>query len=148
MTTINYIEYYKQNARILKELIPKIKYKDNWGFSVFSSGGNLNRYVFRIIVQAPDSRKTQEPDQYFRAPYVSTSTTIINTTVGSWHQDPFWLHPFPVEPYPMDERALWRWIFEKILLVEKHEAMEGFKIDDVAVFFPDHSDPYRVPGDL
>lgn len=151
MTTLDYIEYYKQNARLLKELIPKIVYKNNWGFSVFSSGDNHNRYVFRIVVQAPDSREMRKPDGFFQAPYIEFNyrDSITNSHVSLLDRDPFWFHTFLIEPYPMDERGLWRWVLEKIVLVETHEAMEAFKVDGVVVFYPDHeNNPYRIPGDV
>jgi hypothetical protein len=139
------------NARLLKEIVPKIQYKENWGFSVFSSGGDYNRYVFRVVVQAPDSRDMRKPDGYFRAPYSEFDFGGFNTNpdVGYVNRDPFWFHTFGVDPYPMDERGAWRWILEKILLVERHESMEEFKVDGVAVFYPDHEkDPYSIPGDV
>ena len=46
-----------------------------------------------------------------------------------------------------DERSWRRWIFEQILLVERHEAMEFFQVGDDKPFAPSHGfgqDPYLV----
>lgn len=43
-----------------------------------------------------------------------------------------------------DEGYVRRWLFEQLVNVEKHEAMEFFAIDGKAPFFPDHSRPYEV----
>lgn len=45
------------------------------------------------------------------------------------------------------DRELRRMVFERIAQIERHEAMEFFKVDGEAPFFPDHTpgkDPYAV----
>jgi hypothetical protein len=57
------------------------------------------------------------------------------------------LHLMPVFPAAFNERAWMRWILEQILLVERHEALEFFKIDGESPYFPAHGpgdDPYTV----
>jgi hypothetical protein len=56
------------------------------------------------------------------------------------------VHTCPMTPWPLDERALARWVFEHVAKVERHEACEFFKVDGRAPFFPDHhsENPYAM----
>lgn len=57
------------------------------------------------------------------------------------------LHLMPVIPAAYDEETWTRWVLDQILLVERHEALEFFKVDGEAPFFPEHGpgrDPYTV----
>lgn len=57
------------------------------------------------------------------------------------------LHYFPVPPYDYDQRAWTRWVFDRLVQIETHEAMEAFKIGDRRPFAPSHapgSDPYTI----
>jgi hypothetical protein len=56
-------------------------------------------------------------------------------------------HYFIVPAATYDERAWLRWLFDQILLVETHEAMEFFKIDKHRPYAPNHGpgrNPYTV----
>jgi len=56
-------------------------------------------------------------------------------------------HYFPVPAATYDRRSWQRWLFERILDVEKHEAMEFFVIDGERPYAPSHgpgNDPYIV----
>lgn len=60
-------------------------------------------------------------------------------------------HYMPVPPAAYDARSWRRWLFEQILLVERHEAMEFFTLADgdnaTRPFAPHHQpghDPYTV----
>jgi len=56
-------------------------------------------------------------------------------------------HYMPVPPAAFDERSWRRWLFDQCLLVERHEAMEFFAIDDERPYAPSHgpgNDPYIV----
>jgi len=56
-------------------------------------------------------------------------------------------HYFIVPAATYDERAWTRWIFDQIVLVETHEAMEFFKIGKRRPFAPNHGpgrNPYSV----
>lgn len=56
-------------------------------------------------------------------------------------------HYFSVPAATYDRRSWQRWLFERILEVEKHEAMEFFTIDGKRPYAPNHgpgSDPYTV----
>lgn len=77
-------------------------------------------------------------------------TLIVHlTTVDSYHPD----EPFSVVHYMIvpaasyDERSWRRWLFEQILLVERHEAAEFFLIGEDRPYAPSHgpgNDPYIV----
>jgi hypothetical protein len=54
---------------------------------------------------------------------------------------------FPVPAATYDESSWRRWLFERILDVERHEAMEHFQIGDKRPYAPIHApghDPYIV----
>jgi hypothetical protein len=56
-------------------------------------------------------------------------------------------HYFPVIPATYDARSWQRWLFECILLVERHEAMEFFTLAGVKPYAPSHgpgNDPYLI----
>lgn len=57
------------------------------------------------------------------------------------------LHYFPVPPVDYDARAWTRWVFERLLDVERHESCEAFKLGGHRPYAPSHapgSDPYTV----
>jgi hypothetical protein len=56
-------------------------------------------------------------------------------------------HLFPVPPAAYDERSWRRWMFERVLEVERHEAAEFFVIDGERPYAPHHgpgNDPYII----
>lgn len=56
-------------------------------------------------------------------------------------------HYFIVPAATYDERAWLRWLFDQIVLVETHEAMEFFKIDKHRPYAPNHGpgrNPYTI----
>lgn len=56
-------------------------------------------------------------------------------------------HLFPVPPAAYDVRSWRRWLFERILEVERHEAAEFFQIDGERPYAPHHgpgNDPYII----
>lgn len=56
-------------------------------------------------------------------------------------------HLFPVPPAAYDERSWRRWLFERILEVERHEAAEFFQVDGARPYAPHHgpgNDPYII----
>lgn len=90
----------------------------------------------------------------------SKGLTLVITTKGynSYHPDrgeTYRVHHYmPVLPAAFDHRSWQRWLFEQILLVERHEAMEFFTIHDspgsehfAKPYAPSHgpgNDPYIV----
>lgn len=56
-------------------------------------------------------------------------------------------HYMPVPPAAYDERSWQRWVFEQLLLVERHECMEFFQVDGKRPYAPSHgpgNDPYLI----
>jgi hypothetical protein len=65
----------------------------------------------------------------------SKGLTLIITTLGynSYHPDrgeTYRVHHYmPVPPAAFDHRSWRRWLFEQLLLVERHECMEFFRLE-------------------
>jgi hypothetical protein len=60
-------------------------------------------------------------------------------------------HYFPVPPESHNARCWARWVLERILLVQRHEAMEAFTVAGERLFPPGHGgghDPYYTIGQL
>jgi hypothetical protein len=56
-------------------------------------------------------------------------------------------HLFPVPPAAYNRASWQHWLFDQLVLVEQHEAMEWFEIDGVKPYAPNHGpgeDPYIV----
>lgn len=143
MSVEAYIEYVKNNAQLLKNLIPRIRYDPNWRFDVFTTGDSFGRSIFRITVQVPDSTKR---GTLVHEPLMDHHNRMIQYDTNGWSNIFIGQHNFPVEPYPMDEEMVERWVFDKIELVLIHEAMEAFLVDGVAIYYPQHigGDPYEI----
>jgi hypothetical protein len=77
-------------------------------------------------------------------------TLVITITTPNSYHPPVMIrvaHLMPVPPAAYDERSWQRWLFEQILLVERHEACEFFSIDGDKPYAPSHgpgNDPYLV----
>lgn len=59
----------------------------------------------------------------------------------------FLIHDFEVPSRVLDEPSWQRWVFDCVMLAERHESMELFKVDGQPVFFPEHkstSDMYET----
>lgn len=72
------------------------------------------------------------------------SATVPNS-VGPGDVD--FLHLFPVIPAAYDRETWSRWVLDCVLQVEQHEALEFFKVDGHAPYFPEHApgrNPYLV----
>jgi hypothetical protein len=90
----------------------------------------------------------------------SKGLTLVITTKGynSYHHDRGTTyrvqHYMPIPPAAFNERSWQRWLFEQLLLVERHECMEFFTLHDspgsehfVKPYAPSHgpgNDPYIV----
>jgi hypothetical protein len=76
-------------------------------------------------------------------------TLVVTAVVPDTYHD--WQirinHLFPVPPAAYDERSWRRWLLDQVLLVERHEACEFFKINGERPYAPHHgpgNDPYIV----
>lgn len=90
-------------------------------------------------------------DGYDRGQDCVGLTLVINIRCpNSYHPDAMPInvnHLFPVPAASYNESSWRRWLFEQILLVERHEAMEFFQIDGERPFAPNHGpghDPYTI----
>lgn len=114
---------------ILQELVDHVRYKKGWHFSLrhlLDRGQGSQGLTLVITVRTVDS-------------YHSDTPLVVN-------------HYMVVPPAMYDERSWRRWLFDQILLVERHEAMEFFQLgsDDehwVRPYAPSHgpgNDPYMI----
>jgi hypothetical protein len=110
--------------RVLRDLVQRLRYREGW------------RFLLADIDRGQGS----------------AGLTLIITTLGtnSYHpeQSDYRVnHYMPVPPAAYDERSWRRWLFDQLLLVERHEAMEFFQIGDDKPYAPSHGfgqDPYLV----
>lgn len=75
--------------------------------------------------------------------------SIITNTINSYPpHDPMRVrHLFPVPPATYNRESWQRWLFERFLDVERHEAMEFFEVGGEKVYAPNHGpgwDPYLI----
>lgn len=104
----------------LEDLVAAVSYKPNWMFT-------LDRHLDRSQGS------------------VGTTLTINIVTPDSYHPERLTSvnHLFPVPPAAFDYRSWRRWLFEQILLVEKHEAMEFFQVEEHGRFVTE-GDKYQT----
>lgn len=108
------------SAEILANLVPRISYKPGWRFELeeINRGQGCEGLTLLIRFTSPDSL---DPTRQ---------------TEG--------VHLMPVLPAAYDEEAWMYWVFEQIQMVESHESMEFFQVDNERPFFADHG-PGRNP---
>lgn len=110
---------------ILASLVKRIKYKSGWTFDLvdMDRGQGSEGLTLRILLSCTDSYHPEYKDM-FRV-----------------------LHFMLVPPAAFNEQSWRRWLFEQILLVERHEACEFFMLDGLRPYAPHHgpgNDPYIV----
>lgn len=108
----------------LWDLVDAVRYKENWSFML------------------DDHRDRGQGS-------VGATLVITITTPDSYHPETTRrvAHYFPVPPAAYDRRSWQRWLFEQIVLVETHEAMEFYQIDGERPFAPNHGpgrNPYSI----
>lgn len=107
----------------LADMVAKLKYRPGWQFSLHNidRGQGSAGLTLRILIECVD---TYNPDQEMRV-----------------------YHYMIVPAASYNERSWRRWLFEQLLLVERHEAAEFFQIDGVRPYAPNHGpghDPYII----
>lgn len=107
----------------LAELVTGTAYKPGWRVELIDMdrGQGSSGLTLRITVYAQD---TYAPD----------------TPIAVWHF-------MPVPPAAYNRRSWQRWLFEQILLVERHEAAEFFQVNGERPYAPLHgpgNDSYLV----
>jgi len=98
----------------LFELVDGLTYKAGWDVSVkdVDRGQGSRGLTLCILITTPDS---YHPEELRRV-----------------------MHYMPVPPAAFDRRSWRRWLFEQILLVERHECCEFFQVDGARPYAPHH----------
>lgn len=120
----NMTEQKFEFPEVLNDLVQRAEYRPGWRLVLYDNydrGQGSKGLTFVVVGQFPD---TYHPEDMIRVQ-----------------------HLFPVPPAAYDERSWRRWIFERLLEVERHEAAEFFKIDGERPYAPHHgpgNDPYII----
>lgn len=99
----------------LEDLVSKLKYREDWTFYLpreYDRGQGSRGLTLNIVITCCD---TYHPENEIRI-----------------------RHLMPVPPAAYNRRSWQRWLFEQILLVERHEAAEFFQIDGDRPYAPLH----------
>lgn len=127
-----------RNIESLKSFLASLTYKRGWTFEI-------NRSSLTITIETPDSTG-RYPEVVVRRNEDLFYNSFHNENI--FEPRPFMVvHAFPI---PMDDLIGFcaeRFVFDNIVKVETHEAMEFFKVWGVPVYFPDHEpghDPYLI----
>lgn len=107
----------------LEALLARIEYKSTFSFMLADIDRGQDSEGLTLIIRA------STPDSY--------APDRIRRTA----------HYFIVPAASYNEKAWRRWVFECILKVEQHEAMEFYKVDGVRPFAPRHG-PGHNPYDF
>jgi hypothetical protein len=115
----------------LSNLVELVQYKQGWEFSLrdMDRGQGSKGLTLVISIIGPDS---YHPERNIRVD-----------------------HYMPVPPAAYEVRSWTRWLFDQVLLVEQHEAMEFFRFpasqvggQDERPYAPNHgpgNNPYTIP---
>lgn len=109
--------------KILADLVSEAHFTRDWHFSLTTVDRGQGSAGLTLIINI------HEPDAYNPSHMVSVN------------------HYFPVPPAAYDMRAWRRWLFDCVIQVLHHEAMEGFRIGDDRPYAPSHgpgNDPYMI----
>ena len=110
---------------VLAELVDQLAYRPGWTFQLahMDRGQGSEGLTLDIITKGYDSYHPERGENYRVHHYVI------------------------VPPAAYDRRSWQRWLFEQLLLIERHEAMEFFVVDGQRPYAPHHgpgNDPYIV----
>ena len=106
----------------LTALLPRVHYK-GWRFEVRSTDPNIGLGGMAMLYV-----------------YANVQDSITGQPMQVSHE-------FIIPAVSMTETEWRRWLFDRIVLVETHEAMEFFWVDADRPFFPEHgfqASPYRI----
>lgn len=109
----------------LENLVNDLRYRPGWTFflETVDRGQGSRGLTLDIVTRGYDSYHPERGENYRVHHYMA------------------------VPPAAYDPRSWRRWLFEQVLLVERHEAMEFFVVDGERPFAPHHgpgNDPYIV----
>lgn len=111
---------------VLARLVGVLKYRPGWRFNLVQDldrGQGSRGLTLRIVTCGYDTYHPEKGETY-----------------GVQHY-------MPVPPAAFNEQSWRRWLFEQVLLVERHECCEFFVIDGKRPYAPHHgpgNDPYVV----
>lgn len=100
----------------LQKIVEESFYEPEWSFTlaVYEREVGGEGLTLRIRFPAPDN--------------CDPAGTIV-----------FLIHDFEVPARTLDDESWAKWVFDCIMLAERHEAMEKFRVAGKQVFFPAHS---------
>lgn len=90
--------------QVLADLVTRVRYKAGWNFSLRDLDRGQGSQGLTLVIHITG------PDTYHPERQISVA------------------HYMPVPPAAYDERSWRRWLFDQILLVERHEACEFFQL--------------------
>lgn len=112
---------------VLEQLVPDVAYKDGWK------------------VELVHRRRMSEHLAGGAGPTLVVRALVWDSATG---QETRVAHLFSPPPASWDRRTWTRWVFDCIMQVELHEAMEFFAVGDRKPFFPAHgadgASPYEI----
>jgi len=128
------------------------------GWIVSNLSTNVNRAPYPEALDNLVDQLSYRPNWTFGLHYLdrgqgSEGLTFTVTTVGYDTYNPELgenyrvRHYFPVPPAAYDERSWRRWLLERLLEIERHEACEFFQIGGDRPYAPHHgpgNDPYII----
>ena len=129
-------ELIRENVRKLGMIIKDLTYKPKWSF--WLDDGVPTKFV--VHIECEDSTGQHNP--FFKGMFYDGSGTFTEYDV---EPKPFQVrHVFAIPTVDMTIVELERYVLDRIMDVDRHEAMEFFKIQGRAVFMPDHSDVTKL----
>lgn len=117
----------------IEAVINRITYKPGWNFSVRHPGPSL---VIEAVTEDSDLVQiNEEPID------VTSNGAVTKLKVDPLTELPLRIfeHSFAIPPAPPENQEWWlRFIFDCIVLVERHEAREFLRLDRERIFAPPH----------
>jgi len=125
----------------LAALVAQLRYKPGWRFALVNgpsigSGGITGEAT-------PSTTATWTTAWTFGVPATLVISAQVPDSDNPAETGQF-THYFPIYPCVVDDAFWRRWLIERILDVERHEAMEAFWIGDQRPFYPGHGPDGRL----
>ena len=120
----------------LADLVENLRYKPGWGFELRHMDRGQGSKGLTLVVTTRTHESLHDGDERFHG----WPTTSVD-------------HLFIVPAAAFNRDSWMRWLLDRLIEVETHEACEFFRIDGERVYAPHHSegeDPYIIwlVGDL
>lgn len=118
----------------LQDTVNRLRYKPGWSFSLrngYTSSSTATEYLGPHTASAGAASILTGP--------VFLDVTIVTWDSGSPDSRIKVTHSFMFpEPVSSSRELIERWLLDRIIDVEHHEACEFFRIGDSKPYFPDH----------